>query len=114
MDVVHSTSEAKTLAQGARDILASSQGAWMYDKHLRGIVWDCFASSSTFNFLQLEMGESVYSRRLAELAVSILGNRAWSLAVRNHAPPECYVGLLSKHVDKDKMLLSRCVRISKN
>ena len=90
----------KTPAQGMRDILASSQGAWMYDKHLRGIVWDCFASSSTFNFLQLEMGESVYSRRLAELAVSILGNRAWSLAVRNHAPPECYVGLLSKHVDK--------------
>ncbi len=94
----HEVQHTKTPRDGLLALLATSQGKWAEDPHLRATVRDTLRDRDNLTFMGIT-GCSVTTKKLAQRALllmwHILANRAWSLATRNYCPPECYVGLLS-------------------
>ena len=49
--------------------------------------------------MEIPPGHSKTADGLVELTFRVVGNRSWSMAVRSHQPPECYVGALSPDLE---------------
>ena len=86
--------------------LGFSGGKWRNELHFRETVRIALFDPTTLSELglahdnQSEVGSALLER-LHESTVSLIGQRAWSFAVRYGLPPEIYVGILSS-VARDK------------
>ena len=92
----------KTPEHSMTDALAKTQGKWMADSHLQGIVNDSFYRRDCLAYMEIKAGPSVMNGHVVEFSWTLLGHRCWSMAVRHHAPPNVYMGLKSQDPEQRK------------
>ena len=91
-----------TPRHGLQQTLASSQGRWRSDDHLANTVRDSMLKTESLEYMGVMAGDSVLAERVVSLAWTVVSHRAWSLAVRHQAPPECYAELLSPNQERQQ------------
>ena len=92
----------KTPEQSMKDALAKTQGKWMADAHLQGIVHDCFYRRDCLAYMEIQHGPGGMAANVVEFAWTLLGHGCWSMAVRHHEAPNVYIGLKSQNLDTRK------------
>ena len=91
-----------TPRHGLQQTLASSQGRWRSDDHLANTVRDSMLKTESLEYMGIMAGDSVLAECVVSLAWTVVSHRAWSLAVRHQAPPECYAELLSPNQERQQ------------
>ena len=89
--------EVKSPRQGLVASLAASQGRWASDRHLGQGVAQTLYHQRNLTFMLCDGPDPLAAsqgRRACNLALHILAQRAWSMAVRHNGPPEVYVPML--------------------
>ena len=67
----------------------------MSDPQFAALITNALHCSASLSYMQVAPGNSILSERVVSVTRMLLGQRAWSMAARHHAPPQTYVGLLS-------------------
>ena len=86
----------KTTKNGGAELLALSEGRWMADPQFGALVTHSLHSSASLSYMEVPPAASKQSDRIVSLTSLLVGQRAWSMAARHHAPPQTYVGLLAR------------------
>ena len=93
---VDQVESVKTQKHGLAELLALAEGRWMSDPQLAALITNALHCSASLSYMEVPPGNSKLSERILSVTRSLLGQRAWSMAARHHAPPQTYVGLLSR------------------
>ena len=86
----------RTSKHGLAELLALAEGRWMSDPQFGDLVTNSLHCSASLSYMEVQAANSKLSDRIVSLMRLLLGQRAWSMAARHHAPPQTYVGLLSR------------------
>ena len=93
---VDQVESVKTQKHGLAELLALAEGRWMSDPQLAALITNALHCSASLSYMEVPPGNSKLSERILSVTRSLLGQRAWSMAARHHAPPQTYVGLISR------------------
>ena len=86
----------RTSKDGLAELQALAEGRWMSDPQFGDLVTNSLHCSASLSYMEVPAANSKLSDRLVSVISLLLGQRAWSMAARHHAPPQTYVGLLSR------------------
>ena len=92
---VDQVKKVKTPKHGLTELLDLDEGRWMLDPQFGDLVTNSLHCSASLSYMEVQAANSKLSDRIVSLMRLLLGQRAWSMAARHHAPPQTYVGLLS-------------------
>ena len=85
----------KTPLAGLRELCRNANGEWMRDPQLHDLVGNALHATPSLAYMDVPRARSTMADRIVSVVWNLLAQRSWSLAVRHHGPPQCYVGLLS-------------------
>ena len=88
--------KVKASKHGLAELLALAEGRWMSDPQFGDLVTNSLRCSASLSYMEVPEANSKLSDRIMSLTSLVVGQRAWSVAARHHAPPQTYVGLLSR------------------
>ena len=83
---VDQVESVKASKHGLAALLALSEGRWMSDPQFAALITNALHCSASLPCMQVAPGNSILSERIVSVTRTLLGQRAWSMAARHHAP----------------------------